>query len=199
MTHPLQSITLLVTRAHFDPPTPDDWQNLPNSRLTPPWRLKLFFLHQAVHLVDRPLWNAWLEAGHEASFCAHDHQTLHGPPPLPGIQPAGLATLGRWIRESSLTLSIPKLTWPRQPGTPGLKKIAILLNDHKTDHRQSLRLAAGLAGCDHPITLFHATPSPTIPPDATPYHQALLALGAQFRPLSSSDNIQSNHAIILTL
>ncbi|MBF0165529.1 MAG: hypothetical protein HQM01_13695 [Magnetococcales bacterium] len=197
MNQPPQSVTLLVTRPRFNPP--EGWQDRLSLRLDPPWRFNLFFLHQAVHLVDQPHWHAWLEAGHEASYCAHDHQTLHGPPPLPGIQPGGLATLGRLIRESSLTLSIPHLTWPLQSNTTGIKRIAIHLDGDADDHLQTLRLAAGLAGCDHPVTLFQATPSQPISPAAIPYHQALLALGAQFRSRSSIDPILADHAVILSL
>ncbi|MBF0614762.1 MAG: hypothetical protein G8237_13765 [Magnetococcales bacterium] len=180
--------TLVVTRATL----PDDWRTL----LSRPWLqdrpLQLFFLHHGVQWVAAPVWSFLLEKTEEAAFCAQDHNDLHGPPPLPTIQPGGLATLGRMIHHSAITLSLPTPHWPSQPTTRGSKRIAILFETSREHAMASLRLSAGLAGCDHAVSLFTPDDTP-LPAEAQPYLEALNALGARQITTSPDPSTLSQH------
>ncbi|MBF0178460.1 MAG: hypothetical protein HQM03_00380 [Magnetococcales bacterium] len=173
-------LTLIVTRATL----PDTWEMVIVNRLGPEWRAQIFFLDQGIHHVAHPSWTTF-RPGEARIYCAHDHARHHGPPPAQGILPGGLANLGRMIRESDFSLTIAQMHWPTQPGQPGVKPIAILLNADDTPDllTEAARLAAGLAGCNHRVTLCSpVTPGPLFPLAAAPYLEALHALGGAIAP-----------------
>ncbi|MEO5333815.1 MAG: hypothetical protein H7839_17520, partial [Magnetococcus sp. YQC-5] len=124
-----------------------------------------------------------------------------GPTPTPGILPGGLANLGGMIRRSTHTLSIPELHWPAHPSQNPKKSIAILMPDHQPAQLlEAARLAAGLAGCNHLPTLYHLTShKPEFPKAASPYLEALLALGGTIAHASDLQPLGLKHEVILQL
>lgn len=164
-------LTLIITRAWL----PDGWQEAIGGHLGGDWQVNLFFLDQGVQRVgDARL----ADMAGEKIYCASGHARLQGPQPAPGILPGGLANLGGMMRHSDYTLSLPHLHWPAQPGATVKKQVGILLDDHPDALLEAARLAAGLAGCNHKPILYHATPvCPVFPMAATPYLEALRALG----------------------
>ncbi|MEO5344867.1 MAG: hypothetical protein H7834_00640 [Magnetococcus sp. YQC-9] len=196
MTTPPLEITLLITRAHL----PNGWLQRLQDRVQAPWRMRLFFLHEGVRQLGDPAWTPWLETAIEAAYCAHDHQKMAGPTPLTAIQPGGLATLGRWIQASDLTLSLPAIHWPDPSGDPQSKTVAVLVTGNDPERLQALRLATGLAGCDLDVTLCHSSSTLSIwPTEATPYVQALESLGAHFDSLSITDQTPKTFKVIVQL
>ncbi|MBF0293830.1 MAG: hypothetical protein HQL96_01460 [Magnetococcales bacterium] len=176
-------LTLIVTRATLPDPA---WETAITNRLGATWRAQIFFLDQGVRQVADARWST-LQPGGERIYCAHDHAQHHGPPPAPGILPGGLANLGRMIRESDYSLTLPKMHWPAQPGKQGVKPVVILLaaDDPQNRLTEAARLAAGLAGCGHHVTLHSpVTPGPLFSLAAAPYLEALQALGGAIAPTS---------------
>lgn len=187
-------ITLLITGA-----TPvAQWSELlatPAARGRP---VQLFFLHHGLQQVADPAWHPLLLAGARAAFCAQGHTDHRAPRPLAAIQPAGLATLGQMIHDSALTITLPAIHWPEQPATAGRKRIRILPALPEATLFEALRLGAGLAGCDHLVTLHTATPLPHPLPNSTCDHVAALhALGA--RLLVATPPERNGHEVILEL
>ncbi|MBF0626746.1 MAG: hypothetical protein HQL91_00855 [Magnetococcales bacterium] len=174
-TSPRRIVTLIITRATL----PTGWQEALRSRLDASWQTRIFFLYQGVHQVGDAIWSEWIGPDGQASFCAQGHARIKGPNPAAGIQPGGLATLGQMLRASDLLLSLPVLYWPGHPAASPLKRIAILLNGPDEAISESLRIGAGLAGCDHRITLYAPAPTP-VPDAARPCHEALEAMGAEW-------------------
>ncbi|MBF0272340.1 MAG: hypothetical protein HQL98_09790 [Magnetococcales bacterium] len=173
-------ITLIITRATLD----TGWQERLRTRLGERWQTHLFFMHHGIHQVDQAHWRDRIQPHGTASFCAHGHGLAHGPTPAPGIQPGGLATLGRMIRDSDFTLTLPNLHWPPHPQPLPHKRIAIRLEGAPDAIVEGIRLGAGLAGCDHRVTLYHDAPlTHPFPDPARPYLEALIALGARILPV----------------
>ncbi|MBF0341332.1 MAG: hypothetical protein HQL95_10285 [Magnetococcales bacterium] len=177
-------ITLLITRTTLD----TDWRQELDLRLGTGWRAQLFFVHEGIHRVGDPLWTTLLTPGALASYCAHGHMLAQGPPPTAGILPGGVATLGRMLTEATHTLSLPSLHWPSRSGAANSRKRIALFADHP-DHAgiEALRLAVGLAGCDHRMTLIQPTPWPVIPDAANTYLELFPLLDITVAPTLQPD------------
>ncbi|MBF0190827.1 MAG: hypothetical protein HQL99_06700 [Magnetococcales bacterium] len=180
-------ITLIITRATLE----TGWQERLSARLGEHWQADLFFMHHGIHQVDQPHWRDLIRPHGTASYCAHGHTLAHGPTPAPEIQPGGLATLGRMIRDSDLALTLPALHWPTarlqpqsRPQSQPRKRIAIRLAGPDETLIEAIRLGAGLAGCDHHVTLWQPASLTAAPwPEAArSYLEALNALGARILP-----------------
>ncbi|MBF0154229.1 MAG: hypothetical protein HQL64_10860 [Magnetococcales bacterium] len=182
-------VTLVITR-HEIPAT--TWAELANrlANQQPAARgVYLFFTGAGSALALTPL--PWPDAGRVVCAAAFLQSQGVWPPALPGLTVGGLANLGRLVRESRLTISLPLVNWPTHPGEIGPKRVAILLGDDLATPEavESLRLAVGLAGCQHRVTLyrdqgFDGNPSSIdalFPPAAKPYLDFLPELGVTFR------------------
>ncbi|MBF0213912.1 MAG: hypothetical protein HQM00_10185, partial [Magnetococcales bacterium] len=103
--------------------------------------------------------------------------------------------------ETDLTLPLPALHWPAQPAPESRhKRIAILLDGTDETIVEAVRLGAGLAGCDHRITLcLPGGGSMRFPEPAMPYLDALNALGARIDSTSEVETIQAAHDLVLHL
>ncbi|MBF0454472.1 MAG: hypothetical protein HQL72_06595 [Magnetococcales bacterium] len=139
-----------------------------------------FFVDTGVALIGEQV------AGHlplKGFYCAHSHRLHQGPAPLAGMVSGGLLDLGRMVAKSHATLSLPHTLLPlHYVSDRRSKKIALLLRQNV----EGLRVATGLAGCGHQVTLFHAEPLSSLPEEAEPYLQTLTALNARFLPPPSS-------------
>ncbi|MBF0125650.1 MAG: hypothetical protein HQM02_00410 [Magnetococcales bacterium] len=186
-------VTLLITRSTL----PVGWEERITEHLGLAWRANLFFLDQGIHLIERP-WSG-SRFGGERIYCAYGHGQLNGPRPSPDIFPGGLANLGRMIRESDYTLSLPATHWPAQPGQHPQKSIGILLvDDNPFLLVETTRLAAGLAGCNHKPTLFSPFyPGPIFPITAAPYLEALHALGGSITASPPYEQMALEQEVVL--
>ncbi|MEO5362102.1 MAG: hypothetical protein H7838_00545 [Magnetococcus sp. DMHC-8] len=188
--------TLLLSRSEL----PAGWQETLLQRLPGPSRLHLFCLAGATRLVGDNF--SRLPPGRRA-YCAHSHHLL-GAPQLPAGSPfvaGGLITLGGMVRDSHGIVTLPHACWPVEQGVPGVKEMGILLGNEREMQKEAIRLATGLAGCHHAVTLY----SPLAPaelrlllPETASLLEALLALGAEFK-IISSDDPPGNHPVLLQL
>ncbi len=188
-------LTLIFTQRTL----PNGWQAAIDNHLQAPWHAHLFFLDQGVFLVDQIEANPQFSG--EKIYCAYGHSRLNAPQPNTEILPGGLANLGGMIRASDYTLSLPACHWPNQSGTTLHKQVAILLNDTPTSQLEAARLAAGLAGCSHKVTLYHPInrPPADFPLAATPYLEAIHALGGTITSAPTAEQLTKNHDLILQL
>lgn len=190
------TLTLLFSRGDL----PKNWQK---EFLPPfsPWdQVHLFLLDQATHMLRTDF--SQLPSGKRV-FCAHSHRLL-------GAQPAtkeskfiagGLANLGEMVRDSHGTISLPNTHWPTKKGKPGVKSVGILLGNEPSRQKEAIRLAAGLAGCNHTVTLYtpmRRTKLQACFPEMAPLLEALQALRATFKTASIS-SLPGNHPVLLQL
>ena len=195
--HFISTLTLLLSRKEL----PKSWQNTLFQRLPQLDQVHLFLLEQATYLLGEDF--SQLPAGKRV-FCAHSHRLLQAPPPAKNsiFAAGGLANLGEMVRLSHGTLSLPNSHWPRQRDEPSVKNIGILLAQEPERLKEGIRLAAGLAGCNHEVTLY----SPSINhaevrkrfPEITPLLEALHTMKVPFNtsiPLSANEN----HSVLLQL
>ncbi|MBF0097773.1 MAG: hypothetical protein HQM04_12610 [Magnetococcales bacterium] len=149
------------------------------------WRAQqvhVFCLGPGTHMLGED-YSVWPPG--ERVYCAHMHQKLAAPPPAAGspFVAAGLATLGRLIRDSQMTVTLSHPHWPPEPAPWGVKQIGILLGEEPDMQLEALRLATGLAGCNHHLTVY--TPHEPLQlrallPEAGPFFQVLAAMKAEF-------------------
>ncbi|MBF0369493.1 MAG: hypothetical protein HQL52_08565 [Magnetococcales bacterium] len=170
-------VTLLITRDQL----PEDTIEKAITGIPEPFsdefQINLFFLDRGVYLADNAFPHLDIR---QKIACAHS-RNRHHLPPFTGDHPArdgGLANLGEMIGRSRFTLSLPNLHWPSAPDDGRHKSILVLLPDplHLTE---GLRLATGLAGCDHRLTIRHPE-GISFPADGKIYQEALTALGSRF-------------------
>ncbi len=174
------TLTLLITRQLLAP----GWFETIHKGLPNIERTHLFFLDHGTFLATADF--SFLPPG-KRIYCAHSLRTLNAPPPGTNVQRGGLFDLGTLLWESHTALSIPRTIWPHSSTQPlsddqkrnGSKHIFIPLETEGARQIEGLRLATGLAGCNHTVTFCAASP---IPPqaDTNPYLETLKALGARF-------------------
>lgn len=176
----VSSLTLAVTRNTLD------FNKLTETiRVFPSLKtVNLFLMQQGTLLVDAS-WRT-LPAG-ERVFCAFNHRRHQGPSPALGMEAGGLASLADMIRRSEVSLSWPHCHQPTVPAKHANKVIGILFNETKSWAVEALRVATGLAGCNHKLRILrdpaHGCPQEelsAILPEATDYLEVLPALGAFF-------------------
>ncbi|WP_130471256.1 hypothetical protein [Candidatus Magnetaquicoccus inordinatus] len=172
------TLTMILSRATLPEACSSMWQ----SQSWQASRVHLFCLGEATHLLQHDF-SAWPPG--ERAYCAHMQQKLAAPAP-PSASPfvaAGLATLGRLIRDSDLTLTLSHPCWPELVPGWGIKKIAIDLGEEPSMQLEALRLATGLAGCNHHITV-HSPHEPiqlrALLPEAGAFFEVLSAMKAEF-------------------
>ncbi|MBF0610625.1 MAG: hypothetical protein G8345_12235 [Magnetococcales bacterium] len=166
--------TLLVTRNQLPPTLPHEGVH------------HLFLLHKGIRLVNHPF--SPLPGG-QRIYCAFGHSRLN--PPLPLTQttfsPGGLANLAEMIQESDTLLCNHR----QASGlAKGKKRLGILLSEEKEQRLEGIRLAVGLAGCGHPITLLGVANFADLHTqlvEAKEYLQALEALSGRCLPQPMAD------------
>ena len=170
MTAP-DTLTLLISRH----PLPEGWFEPIRQRLPALARVHLFFFDHGLFATGTDF--SFLPPG-ERLHCAHSRRTLQAP--TPAGRAGGLYDLGLLIRAGGWMVTLPRVIWPPSPPGPGpVRRVALHLEPPGPRQVEGLRLAAGLAGCDHQVTLLSAAPVPR-GLDTDPYLEALHSLGARF-------------------
>ncbi len=190
------ALTLLLSRGEL----PLGWQEAIGRCMPRIARLDLFCTAWATRLINENF--AFLPPGRRV-FCAHTHQLLGGPP-LAAASPfvaGGLATLGRMVRESHAVLSVPHLHCSGVMGEEGVKNIGIVLGEEPEFQKEAIRLATGLAGCNHAVTLYTPTEPEALrllSPETASLLEALLAMQAEFK-IAPAEFLPENHGVLLQL
>ncbi|MBF0460698.1 MAG: hypothetical protein HQL87_04805 [Magnetococcales bacterium] len=190
------TLTLLLSRREL----PAGWQAALWQQIPRPEQLHLFCLAQATHLLCEDF--SFLPPGRRV-YCAYSHRLLGASPPPEGFpfEAGGLATLGALVRDSHGTISLPYCHWPGARGELGLKSMGIFLGDELDAQKEAIRLATGMAGCDHAVTLYTPVEPEALRmllPETDSLLEALMALGAAFK-LVSPDTPVGKHAVLLQL
>ncbi|MEO5353840.1 MAG: hypothetical protein H7835_11615 [Magnetococcus sp. XQGC-1] len=190
------ALTLLLSRGEW----PVDWQAAIGRCLPQIARLDLFCTLWATRLINENF--AFLPPGRRV-FCAHTQQRLGGAPLAAGspFVAGGLATLGRMVRESHAVLSLPHLHCSGVLGEEGVKNIGIILGEEPEFQKEAIRLATGLAGCNHAVTLYTPTEPEVLrllSPETASLLEALLAMQAEFK-IASAELSPGNHGVLLQL
>ncbi|MBF0624831.1 MAG: hypothetical protein HQL82_08490 [Magnetococcales bacterium] len=190
------SATVLITRDH---PLPRWPTAIPPQLLGE--RVGLFFAgagtRSALTLPEPP--PPWSHA--PRVVCARAYQDCHGVPPAPPLEAAGLAALGGMIRASRCVLCLPLVCLSLVEAAPGPKDIAIRVLDPPASPAtlEALRLAVGLAGCGHRVTVYLKTAPPgnhwlaVLPPAAAPFLELFDPLGISV----AQDPPGDRHGVIL--
>lgn len=191
------SLTLLLSQKDL----PKNWQTDLLQRIPLPNPLHLFLLDQATHLLDEDF--SPFPPG-QRFYCAHSHRQLYAPPPPKQaiFQAGSLFDLGQMIRQSHDTLSLPNRHGSIQNRPLGLKNIAILLGEEPNRQKESLRLATGLAGCNHSVGLYSPLNDTELRaqfPDALPLLDALHAMNVSIKTINPPTTPSKNPPIVLQL
>ena len=153
-------------------------------------QVHLFLLDQATHLLNDDF--SSLPPGKRV-YCGHRHRLLKAPSNQNQFISGGLFDLGKMIQESHWVISLPNHPYPPTENRPGIKKIAILLDEDSNRQQEALRLGTGLAGCNHHVTLF-STYDPTELqnryPDTAPLLEALHMLNATIKTSSIDAEVE---------
>ena len=194
----MNETTLTIILSRKDLPT--DWYETLFQQVPQPTQLHLFCLAQATHLLHADF--SALPPG-QRMFCAHGHRLLSAPEPSEDspFTASSLVILGGMIRTSHATLSIPQNHWSGQMGELGVKNIGILLGNDPDTQKEAIRLATGLAGCNHAVTVYTPLAPPKLRrllPETASLLEALTALQAEFK-IISPDAPPGNHEILLQL
>lgn len=114
----------------------------------------------------------------------------------------GLANLGEMLRDSHWGISLPNSHWPIKKSEPGVKNVGIFLGNHQKRQKEAIRLAAGLAGCNHMVTLYTPINYRKLLkkfPETAPLLEALQAMHATFKPLLTTADPPVSHPVLLQL
>ncbi|MBF0416423.1 MAG: hypothetical protein HQL78_07400 [Magnetococcales bacterium] len=166
----MQSVTLVVTQSTLGE---GDLLRLAPS-LAKLDKVHLFFVHRGVGLVGNDF--SCFPEGRRV-YCAFDHARFSGP--ASSIQAGGLAVLGHLLHETDGVVTLPH----GRVGAP--KPLAVCLDAEPELALEGLRLAVGLRGCDHDVTLLADNPGSWrtlvdlvgLHPEAKGYVDAWNALG----------------------
>ncbi|MBF0183906.1 MAG: hypothetical protein HQM06_05890 [Magnetococcales bacterium] len=193
--HSIRRMTVILSQDHL----PEDGAQRLCRQGEWPEQVDLFCLAAATRLLQADF-SAWPPG--ERLFCAHNHQQLAAEPPPPGspFVAAGLASLGRLIRDSQVTLALPAARWPETVPTVGVKDIAIILGEDRCMYFESLRLATGLAGCNHQVTVY--TPLEPLQlrhlvPEAGSFFEVLSVMRSEFK-VKAPERV-TRHNVLLSL
>lgn len=190
------TLTLLLSRRNL----PKNGEQTLFHPIPKPSQVHLFLMDQATHRLHEDF--SQLPPG-KRIFCAHRHrqlQALPAPKESP-FEAGGLANLGEMIRQSHWIASLPNSHWPRQKGKCGVKSIGLLLGNEPSRQKESIRLATGLAGCNHSVTLYSAKTEAKLRlffPETAPLLDALNSMGAVFKKVPQHF-AQENHAVLLQI
>lgn len=189
----------IVTLLFSQPIVPEDWQQIA-LRVQTLKTVHLFFLDRATFLLHEDFFP--IPPGKRV-YCAHSQQGLGIPPPADNglFEAGGLANLGWMVRESHFTLSIPHIRWPNQSANPGLKKVGVILGEESHAQKEGIRLAAGLAGCNHLVTLYSDISAKGLEqkfPTSHPLLEALQAMNVSFSKVPKSLTLK-DHSVFLQL
>ncbi|MBF0447852.1 MAG: hypothetical protein HQL67_06590 [Magnetococcales bacterium] len=173
-------VTVLITDDQLNPGWLDSIKDFFPSTV----EIQLFFVYTGVLLVA----STQIGSGFKKRlFCGFSHRTLQGPEPLPGIESGGLLDFAQMVAESEFILSVPHTLEPVKRTSSRLKEVGVLLDAGLHRGVEGLRVATGLAGCNHRLTVFFPLSSfpfigglPRVPLEAKPYLEALIALNARF-------------------
>jgi hypothetical protein len=195
---PSMLATLLISHHEL----PKKWLKKTLAQLPGKVDLQVFFVDSGTLLVGKKL------AGQHfvnQVYCSYSHRILSGPKPLAGINSGGLLNLGEMISQSEYTISIPRSIPPVKPVRSRLKEIGLILDSDSRRGIDGLRVATGLAGCNHRLTLFFPhdgfpfiSGAPQVPGMARPYLEALTSLGARFSASPVSYD-RSEYDLLLSL
>jgi hypothetical protein len=184
--------TILISHHNL----PDKWLDKILKLLPNKINIQIFFVDAGTLLVGKKLANRQFD---KLVYCAHSHRVLNGPKPLAGVETGGLLDLGKMVEKSHFFLSAPKTFMPinqETAVTTTQKNIGLIIDKNTELAVEGLRVATGLAGCNHKLTIFYPNDvsqlidnSTKIPAKAKPYLEALTQLGAKFQNvLPSYDN-----------
>jgi hypothetical protein len=179
---------------------PDKWLDKILKLLPNKTKIQFFFVDAGTLLVGKKLANIPLV---KLVYCAHSHRVLNAPNPIASVEAGGLLELGRMVGKSHYFLSVPHTFKPLKPIATKQKNIGLVLDENNKLAVEGLRVATGLAGCDHKLTIFYPNEciplinSPTKASDKTkPYLEALTQLGAKFQTvLPSYENCECDFII----
>ena len=191
------SLTLLLSQKDL----PKNWQTDLLQLRPLPDPLHIFLLDQATHLLGDDF--SRLPPG-QRFYCAHSHRQFYAPTPPKhtAFQAGSLFDLGQMIRQSHDTLSLPNRHGSRQNRSLGVKHIAILLDEEPNRQKETLRLATGLAGCNHRIILYSPLNECSLRsrfPDALPLLDALQAMQVPIQTINPPTIPSINPPIVLQL
>jgi hypothetical protein len=146
--------------------------------------LEVFFVDSGTLLVDQKPSSSQIK---KLLYCSHSHRVLNGPKPVDGIEAGGLLDFGEMVGRSQYLLSIPQTSLPLKPTQSRLKEIGLILDSNPVRSVEGLRVATGLAGCNHRMVLFSHNDILSQPPkEAIDYLEALTMLGAKFQTIPPS-------------
>lgn len=189
-------LTLLCSQKDL----PKNWQEDCLRRVSPPTQVHLFLLDQATHLLGEDF--SWLPSGKRV-FCAHSHRLIQALPPPENttFEAGGLANLGEMVRHSHMVISFPNCHGPTQRGKPGIKNIGVVLGQAWDTQKEAIRLAAGLAGCNHKVTLYTPITKAELRvrfPETTPLLEALEFMKVVFKTVPAEASMV-DHPVVLQL
>ncbi|MBF0194157.1 MAG: hypothetical protein HQL71_06340 [Magnetococcales bacterium] len=180
--------TILITNHNLE----DLWLEKVLKLLPNNINIQLFFVDTATKLVGKNITNIPIV---KLVYCAHSHRELKAPKPKANVEAGGLLDLGRMVGDSDYFLSLPKIYKPIKPVTGTKKNIGLVLNENSKQSLEGLRVATGLAGCNHKLTIFYPNNiyhlinnSKKTPEKAKPYLEALTHFGATFQTALTSYN-----------
>lgn len=163
-------------------------------------QVQLFFVDSGTLLVGEKLEKYSLG---DCVYCTYSHRILQGPPPIAGIAAGGLLDLGAMIGRSEYTISFPRTILPAKPVDSPLKKIAVILDSDNERGVEGLRIATGLAGCNHRVDVFFTIDGfsvidgvPDVPRQAAPYIEFLTSLGTRFHAPPDSYEVSDYDVLI---
>ncbi|MBF0446371.1 MAG: hypothetical protein HQL68_12355 [Magnetococcales bacterium] len=169
---------------------PDKWLDNVLKLLPEKINIQIFFVDAGTLLVGKKLVNIPLV---KLVYCAHSHRVLNGPNPLANIEAGGLLDLGKMVGKSDYFLSVPHTFKPIKAVTKTQKNIGITIDKNSKLAVEALRVATGLAGCNHRVTIFYPkeisqliNKSPKTPAEAKLYLEALTQLGAKLQNVQPS-------------
>ncbi|MBF0186347.1 MAG: hypothetical protein HQL50_00305 [Magnetococcales bacterium] len=151
----------------------------------------LFFLHDGVMMVNTPLRDLPVV---QKTLCDYSRRQMtgnehHDQVSCPTVTVGGLMNLGTMISASDYCLTLPNTCGEARPfhSPTSHKRLAIIL-DRKTTSRhatEGVRLAVGLAGTGHAVTLLApiqepTTTSPLVALTARPYLDLFSQLGGEY-------------------